>query len=106
MAKAHHHSEHHFEVRGPLTLAQFEKELRESYLEPFELKQKVYGKTEESMKARIVRRCDRVRPLSREGDELCFFTSESKSQAELAGTDGYVLIRKNEVVDLMVRCIN
>jgi len=106
MMKAHYHSKYEFEVRGPLTLVEFQEELRESYEEAFELRENVYGQTDKSADSAVGRKYARIKGLSREGDELYFFTSELQSWAELAGIDGYVLVRKNEIVDMMVRRIN
>ena len=106
MMKAHYQSEYEFEARGPLTLVEFEKELREFHQESFELKEKVYGRADESLDSFVDGKCARIKNLSKEMDELYFFTFEPQSWAELAGIDGYVLVRKKEIVDMMVRCIN
>ena len=106
MMKAHYQSKYEFEAGGPLTLAEFEKELREFHQESFELKEKVYGRADEWLDSFVDGKCARIKNLSKEMDELYFFTSEPQSWAELAGIDGYVLVRKKEIVDMMVRCIN
>ena len=38
----------------------------------------------------------------KEGDEIYFFSSDRISWGYLRGREGYVLIRKNEVVDFVV----
>ena len=106
MMKAYYHSKYEFEVRGPLTPAEFEKELRESYEEAFELREQLYGQTDESVDSAVGRKCARIKGLSKERDELYFFTSDPRSWSALAGIDGYVLVRKNEIVDMMIRRIN
>jgi hypothetical protein len=87
-------------------LAEFEKERRLDYQATSAAKQRVYGPTKDSVDSRVARECDRIRLLSKAGDELYFFTSEERSWGDLAGMDGYVLVRRRKIVDLMIRRIN
>ncbi|MCP4261359.1 MAG: hypothetical protein GY774_28240 [Planctomycetes bacterium] len=50
---------------------------------------------------------DFVRPMgSQEGNELYFFTSDSHSWSDWNGREGYVIIQKNRIVDILVTWIN
>lgn len=88
-----------FGVKGPLIIAQVEEKLFGTPLDS-DVTRRTYESTERgkvwgSIKAKY-----------RDGDELYFFTSDKRSWGELRGMRGYVLIRKNQVVDLMVTLMN
>ena len=87
-------------------MTQFADESRAFYAKLSELRKQVEDQGAESVDSLVKRMCDRIRLLSREGDELCFFTSDRRSWGELAGRDGYVLVRKDKIVDLIIRNIN
>ena len=88
-----------FQVKGPLTIAQVEEMLfgtpwdSEDTIRTYESTN--LGKVWVSIKTRY-----------KGGDELYFFTSDERSWAELNGQRGYALIRKNQVVDLLVTFMN
>jgi hypothetical protein len=87
-------------------LTQFADELRAFYAELAESGKQVGDQNAESADSLVKRKCDRIRLLTREGDELYFFTSDRRSWGELAGKDGYVLVRKDKIVDSIIRDIN
>jgi len=84
--KDHYGSKYGFEVRGPLNVAQLEKE---------------FGKSHEETAA-----MNRLKNPYREGDEVYFFTSDVQSWSDRAGVEGYVLIRKDRIVDGIVTGMN
>jgi len=95
-----------FEARGPLTIAQFEEELIRSYEEWSKLKERVYGPVKGFADSELGKDCARFKREHRERDELYFFKSDLRSWSNLNGREGYVLIRKNELIDLIVTVIN
>ena len=106
LVKARFRGQYGFEVRGPLTLTQFADELKESYAKWLELARQVGDQNAELVSSSVKSKCDRITLLTREGDELYFFTSDRRSWGELAGKDGYVLVRKDKIVDLIIRNSN
>jgi hypothetical protein len=104
--KDHYESKYGFEVRGPLTVAELEKESSESYKAVAEIKRKVYGKVEEFDGSEMGRACAELKTVFKDGDELYFFTSEMQAWGELVGTEGYVLIRKNKIAHMIVTAVN
>ena len=95
-----------FEIRGPLTVAQFEEELIELHEESSETRVKIYGPTERFADSETGRDCARIMGEYRGGDELYFFTSDMDSWINRRGGEGYVLIRKNKIVDGLVTRVN
>jgi hypothetical protein len=99
MVQEHYGRKCGFEIRGPLTLAQLEREFREAHEEAAEIRRKVYGRVEEFGDSGGGRACAELKGLHREGDELYFFTSDLQSWGHRMGVEGYVLVRKNEIID-------
>jgi hypothetical protein len=101
IVKSHYKSEYGFEARGPLSLTQFEKEEKESYGLESELRLKL---EHVGLFADALLQGGRgwVQLHSKQGDQLFFFTSDARSRSDGVGTRGYVLVRKNEIVELMV----
>ncbi len=95
-----------WEIRGPLTLAEFKAELIESFEESSELKQKVYGITEKFEDSTLGKMFLRFENLSQKGDELYYFKSDERSWCDLCGEKGYVRIRKNKIADKVITIIN
>jgi hypothetical protein len=91
-----------FEASGPLTYAQLESRLREGYEKWREVRLRVYDHVEPFEDSDPGKALARFKGRHREGDELYFFTSDAESWGNLAGISGYVLIRKNRIVDMMV----
>ena len=93
------YSKRHFQVIGPLTIAQVETEL--------------FGKPLDSDYAtRTNQRTDfdkvwaEFKSNYKTGDELYFFTTDNRSWDRLMGQRGYVVIRSREVVDSLVTFMN
>jgi len=88
-----------YDVRGPLTLAQVELEV---FGRPFESAgiDGMPGSTD------FGKAWDKFRGSYATGDEFYFVESDQRSWAQLAGWRGYVLIRKNEVVDSLTTFLN
>ena len=105
--KDHYHSfDYAFEIRGPLTVAQVEKELAVLHEETSKIKEKTYGPTEKIEDSEKGKNRGGFRILYKEGDELYFFTSDELSWSNLNGIQGYVLIRKNKIFHMIVTAIN
>ena len=87
-------------IRGPLTISQVEQEslkyLREQPRK--DVPQVPFG----FMGDRWVE----LKSKHRDGDELYFYRSDQRSWADLCGCQGYVLIRKDEMIDGIVTVIN
>jgi hypothetical protein len=105
VVKAHFKSKYAFETRGPLTLTQFDKEEKESYGHSMKSSLRIEG---EPFFADSLEQggCGWFRLHSRQGDQLYFFTSDPRSWSDLAGKRGYVLVRKNEIIESMVESTN
>lgn len=88
-----------FHVRGPLTICKVEEQLFGTPWDS-EATRRTYGSTERG------KVWGTIESKYKEGDELYFFTSDQRSWAELRGMRGYALIRKDQVVDLMVTFLN
>lgn len=99
-------SDYGFEIRGPLTPAQFEHELRQMHEEASEIKKKAYGVVEQFLDSGTGRSFSRLEKKRLSGDELYFFSSDTRSWSNLVGKEGYVLVRGNHLVDLIVTRIN
>jgi hypothetical protein len=88
-----------FRVRGPLSIAQVQEELFGRPLNSSDI-HGAQGSTD------LAKAWDSVKAKYREGDELYFFTADERSWAELNGRRGYALIRKDQVVDILVTFLN
>lgn len=100
----YHKSE--FEFRGPLTVAQVETELLEMYKEVLQGREDVPDLSVELVNADLGPDWREIKSAYRDGDALYFFTSDERSWAELRGERGYVLIRDNKVVGVLITDIN
>jgi hypothetical protein len=85
-------------IRGPLTIAHVEQESLEKVRKFPDVPQLPFGYQNDKW--------NKLKSQYKEGDELCFFGSDTVSWAYLRGTSGYVLIRHNEIVDLIVTTIS
>jgi len=88
-----------FEVQGPVTLTEYRNgwiEGYEKWAERMRKDNRSPGTFEDSSQGR---ECARLETQYREGDELYFFRSEERSWSDLAGTEGYVLIRNGKIID-------
>ncbi len=88
-----------FRVKGPLATAQVEKALFGTPLDSEEARQ-TYESTGRG------EAWGRTKAKWKDGDEFYFFTSDKRSWSELRGRQGYVLIRKKQVVDVMLTRMN
>jgi len=95
-----------WEIRGPLSIDQFEKELIELYEEASTIRKKVYNLNEKFENSEIGTDFARFKSQYKKGDEIYFFKSDKRSWIDLCGEEGYVLIRKNKFVDRLVTAIN
>jgi hypothetical protein len=97
---------YNFEVRGPVTLAEYRKAWIEGYekwAERVRKDNRSPGTFEDSSQGREYARFE---TQYREGDELYFFRSEKRSWRDLAGTEGYVLIRNGKIIDTVETRVN
>jgi hypothetical protein len=95
-----------FEIRGPVPLREFRETWIRGYQEWAERMRKTdrsAGTFEGSSQGRT---CARLEAEYREGDELYFFRSEELSWNDLAGTEGYVLIRAGKVIVVIETKVN
>jgi hypothetical protein len=88
-----------YEVRGPLTLSQVEVELFRRPLDQNDIGG-TFGSTA------FERAWIEIRNNYRHGDELYFFTTDKRSWSRLSGCRGYVLIRQDCVVNMIVTFLN
>lgn len=95
-----------WEIRGPLTFKQFEEERIKSYEELLEWRKKVHGIIETFEDSGMGKDCTRFNGKYREGDEIYFYKSDERSWNCLCGEEGYVLIRKNKIVDRILTRMN
>jgi hypothetical protein len=102
IVKSHYKSQYGFEARGPVSLTQFEKEEKESYGPESELRLKLEDGKGPFADSLLQGGRGWVQLHSKQGDQLFFFTSDARSRSDGAGTRGYVIMRKNEIVELMV----
>lgn len=84
------------DIRGPLTVAQIEKETIE------ELKKAGRKDVPLVPYGFINDRWNQFKSKYEEGDELYFFTSDQTSWSGLYGREGHVIIRKNRVIDMII----
>ncbi len=85
-------------IRGPLTIAQIEKESLEKIREYSDVPQVPFGYENDKW--------NKLKSQYKKGDEFYFFGSDPVSWAYLRGELGYVLIRDNEVVGRIVTNIS
>ena len=101
-----------FEIEGPFTIEQCKEHYVKHELEWREINEEKPGKLKylldeikrfpESQKFK-----DFVRPVANhKGNELYFFISDLRSWGALNGIKGYVIVYKNEIVDILVTGIN
>jgi len=102
----HYGRNYAFEIRGPLTIAQFEAELIRSYEELAKIRQSAHGATVAFEDSGTGKSCARLKGQYQDGDELYFFKSDRRSWRDLEGREGYVLIRRGKMADMMVTAIN
>lgn len=94
-----HKSGRRYQVRGPLTIAQVEREL-------FGMPLDSNGGAGTPDSADLKKAWEGIRNNYRDGDELYFFRSDKRSWARLSGSQGYVLIRQSTVVDVLTTLLN
>ena len=111
--KNHYRSKDYgFEIEGPFTIEQCKEHYVKRHIEEYEinewplLRRKMVldrlKRFPESQKFK-----DFVRPVeNHEGNELYFFKSDLRSWGDWNGIEGYVIVYKNELVDLLVTGIN
>lgn len=89
-----------WETRGPLTVPQVEQEsLEELSKSPRkDIPQVPFGFLGE--------RWTEIKNKFRDGDELYFYSSDRRSWLDLCGIRGYVLIRKDKIIDEIVTAMN
>jgi len=95
-----------WEIRGPLTVEQVKEELLELHKESSRIREKVYGPTKRFEDSDAGAHWGPFQNMYREGDEIYFFRSDERSWLNLSGEQGYVLIRKNEMLYSLVTAIN
>jgi hypothetical protein len=101
-----------FEIEGPFTIEQCKEHYVKWYIELFGINEENPGKLKEPLD-RLKRFPesqkfkDFVRPVeNHKGNELYFFTSDIYSWGNLNGVEGYVIVYKNELVDILGTGIN
>ena len=92
-----------FDIRGPLTLRQLEEELMKDYAA---WRKRVGDSVGTFQDSALGEEYARLKDKYREGDELYFFKSDARSWNELHGNEGYVLVRQNAIVHIMMRSIS
>jgi len=92
-----------WEIRGPLSINRFKAEMIEMYEESLKIRNEVSGKFEDSETGEAFARFN---GQYKEGDEIYFYKSDELSWMELCGREGYVLIRKNKMVDKLLTVMN
>lgn len=97
--QAGRHTGHRYQLRGPLTIAQVEKELFGRPFDPNYL-------TGTSRNPDFDRLWQQIRSDYRKGDELYFADSDKRSWRQLNGRRGYVLIRQNRIIYTITTFIN
>jgi hypothetical protein len=111
--KDHYHSlGYGFIIEGPFTIEQCKEHLVKREVKRLGINEEKPGQHKELLD-RIKRFPDSqkskdfVRHMgSQEGNELYFFTSDSRSWSDLNGIEGYVIIQNNRIVDILVTFIN
>jgi hypothetical protein len=88
-----------YQVRGPLTVAQVERELFGRPLDPNRV-------TGASGNPDFDKAWQKIRSNYEKGDELYFVESDRGSWRRLNGRRGYVLIRQNRIVDGLTTFLN
>ena len=83
-------------IRGPLTIAQVEQESLEETTKSPHVPQVPFGYANDKW--------NKLKSQYKDGDEFYFFAADSRRYFQ--GTAGYVLIRDNELVDLIVTGIS
>ena len=111
--KDHYHNDsfdYGFEIRGPFTIKQFKEEYVKHYEELFDISelkprtsQEIYDRMKKFMDSQEFK--DFVR-LNGKGNELYFFRSDMRSRSDLYGVEGYVIIHKNKIIDIMITAIS
>jgi len=99
--KDHFGKDYAFEIRGPLTVTQFEEERARSHAESAETRNRARD-TDKAFTGNYTL----FKGGYRDGDELYFFRSDRRSWGHLKGREGYVLIRKGEIADMIVTVVN
>jgi len=92
-----------WEIRGPLSIERFKVEMIEMYNESSKIRNEVYKKFEDSGLGEAFAQFKRQ---FKEGDEIYFYKSDERSWMDLRGREGYVLVRKNEIVDKLLTAMN
>jgi len=84
------------EIKGPLTIAEVENESLEnlSKTDRKDIPKVPFGFMND--------RWNQFKSKYQEGDELYFFTSDEKSWAALYGRQGYAIVRKNQIINVIV----
>ena len=107
MLRGHYsHSAYEFDVRGPLPIAQFHQELLQSYGEYSRFREGIGEPVCGFEDSGLGKRYERTESKCREGDELYFFRSEQRSWGNMEGKEGYVLVRGDAMIDLVVTAMN
>ena len=107
MLKDHYHSFHQgYEIRGPLTAVQLKEELTNRYEKGARVRKAVYGTTETFEESETGENFARLEAEHEAGGRIYFFRSDSDSWMHLSGIEGYVLVRGNELIDMIVTAIN
>jgi len=94
-----HNSGYRYDVRGPLTIGQVEVEIFRRPLQSGDV-------NEMPVNADFVKAWNEFRGSYEAGDELYFVNSDRRSWEQLVGWRGYVLIRKNRVMNSLVTFLN
>ena len=97
---------YNFEVRGPVALTEFREVYIKGYTEWAEHMKKMNRSVDTFENSSQGRECARLEAEYKENDELYFFRSDERSWSDLAGTEGYVLIRVGKVVDAVETRVN
>jgi uncharacterized phage-like protein YoqJ len=110
--KNHYRSKYGFEIEGPFTIEQCKEHYVKREVEWYEINEEKPGKLKnfldkiksfpDSQEFK-----DFVRPVANhKGNELYFFKSDLRSWSDWNGVQGYVIVYKNELVDILVTGIN
>jgi hypothetical protein len=98
-------SRYQFQVKGPFSMAQVEKQLFGGHRKSPEQEDDAHGSSERPH-AGSDNRWRRIESNYKAGDELYFFKSDEDSWAQLEGIEGIVLVRKDHIVAYVLTKLN
>jgi len=82
-------------AKGPITVEEFDIEMGIND-----------EKIEEIKNERFKRELMHFRGNYKPNDEIFYFTSDEKSWGALIGTAGYIIVRENKIIAIIITCLN